>query len=518
MGKTLLLTTIPLVLCVLFPASGTTWYVDCWVPTSGDGLHWWTAFQTIQEGLNAANNGDTVIVAEGIYQQNVLFRGRNVVLRSKSPSTASVVANTIIDGKGSGSVLTFLGNEDESSILSGFTIRNGSGWDGGGICGGTSENHTRATIRDNVIRDNSASYRGGGIAFCDGVLHNNTVSENTAHVGGGIAHCDGIIENSTVSRNSARQDGGGLSNCTGSIRNNIIHKNSSRYSGGGLHFCGAVIENNKIIANRATDSGGGLFGCDGTIQGNVIAGNGCGVSGQEGYGGGLYECSGAIRNNTIVGNQALGEREVNCGYWCHEWVYGQGGGLYGCAGTIQNCIIWGNSATLSPHQLSNWNPPLQSCIQGWTEVGRGNISDDPRFADPDGADNYPHTYEDNNYRLSPDSPCIDAGQNDDWMWDAVDLKGNSRIYPGVSSWSVDMGAQEYIPDNFRFLDFLRTTSDGIQVIWTSQPDESYAVWSCLDLSIGAWTLEASIPSVAQTTSWTDTAPMGRMKFYRVQME
>ena len=82
--------------------------------------------------------------------------------------------------------------------------------------------------------------------------------------------------------------------------------------------------------------------------------------------------------------------------------------------------------------------PTYCCVQDW-EGGEENIVADPLFVDADGPDDDPDTWEDNDYHLSSDSPCIDAGLNDDWMLDAFDLDGNPRICDDT----VDMGAYEY---------------------------------------------------------------------------
>jgi len=138
-----------------------TWYVDGSVPSSGDGTTWETAFKKIQEGIDAASDGDTVIAAEGKYAENIHFKGKNIVLRSTDPLDPGVVEQTIIHGGGSGSVVTFTGTEDETCVLSGFTIRSGKAEEGGGICGGAWRRTTSARIEHNVITSNSAQYGGG---------------------------------------------------------------------------------------------------------------------------------------------------------------------------------------------------------------------------------------------------------------------------------------------------------------------------------------------------------------------
>ncbi|MFQ5807169.1 MAG: hypothetical protein ACE5I3_12040, partial [Phycisphaerae bacterium] len=67
-----------------------------------------------------------------------------------------------------------------------------------------------------------------------------------------------------------------------------------------------------------------------------------------------------------------------------------------------------------------------SCVQGGYD-GIGNIDADPLFVDPDGPDNDPNTWEDNDYRLSVGSPCIDAGDNDAVPPDIADLDGDGDV-------------------------------------------------------------------------------------------
>ena len=109
------------------------WHVDGLVSASGDGTSWETAFQTIQEGIDAASDGDSVIVAEGTYDENIRLEGKNIVLRGTDPTGSTVVENTIVDGGKRGSVVTFAGTESGSCVLSGLTIQNGEAEYGGGI-------------------------------------------------------------------------------------------------------------------------------------------------------------------------------------------------------------------------------------------------------------------------------------------------------------------------------------------------------------------------------------------------
>ena len=274
--------TLHLSICIAIFAMaqgwGVTQYVDDSVPSSGNGTSWATAFKAIQEGIDAASNGDTVIVAEGTYFENIHFDGKNIILRSTDPTDPDVVANTVIDGNQAGSVVTLSGTETEACVLSGFTIRNGKAEYGGGISGGTAPTATHATIRDNTITGNSAETHGGGLSECDGTIAYNTITDNSAQkegewgqCGGGLSECDGVIENNTITENSAYR-GGGLHKCDGVIQNNRIMGNSAATQGGGLYVCAGTIQNNRITENPAI-SGGGLDGCHGIIRNNTIAGN-----------------------------------------------------------------------------------------------------------------------------------------------------------------------------------------------------------------------------------------------------
>jgi hypothetical protein len=86
-------------------------------------------YSTIQAGINAAVNGDTVLVAPGTYYENINFNGHSIVLASNYLTTldTSYISNTVIDGSNVITVVIFANNEDSTTELKGFTIRNGNG-------------------------------------------------------------------------------------------------------------------------------------------------------------------------------------------------------------------------------------------------------------------------------------------------------------------------------------------------------------------------------------------------------
>ena len=247
MKRILPLTCLGLMVCIAVPAWAVTRHVA--PPPLGSNTNPGTEelpFATIQHSIDASSHGDTVIVAQGTYVENIRFNGKNIVLTGTDPLDPAVVAATVIDGNQAGSVVTFSGTESEACVLEGFTIRNGqTAGDGGGIRG----NGTGATIQNNTITGNSAGY-GGGLYDCHGTIHNNTITGNSAEEdGGGLYWCHGTIQKNTVTGNSAIY-GGGLSRCNGTIQNNTIAENSAEW-GGALDDCNGTIRNCIIWANTA---------------------------------------------------------------------------------------------------------------------------------------------------------------------------------------------------------------------------------------------------------------------------
>ncbi|NQT82842.1 right-handed parallel beta-helix repeat-containing protein [bacterium] len=498
------------------------------IPTTPRIVHVPSDIPTIRRAILFAVRGEEIVLAPGTYRESVHFVGVDLTLRSRDPENPDAVASTVLDCGGVGSVVHFTGHETEECVISGFTIRNGRASNGGGICGGTDGHHTLATIQGNVIVSNSADDDGGGVAYCDGMIRNNTISGNSAQRwGGGLAYCDGVIQGNVITANTADDDGGGLAYCDATIHNNAIKGNRAlgkhdEGEGGGLYACHGTIQYNAISGNRAvaeTDEGegGGLADCDGTIQYNTITHNSA-----DDYGGGLCRCDGTVKNNAIAGNSA--DEGGGLGY-CDAIIRSNtivgnlasiGGGLAYCNGEINNSVIWGNRAPEEP-QLSQSSEPTYSCIHEWAGGGDGNIAEDPQFADADGIDGNPETQDDNDYRLLPNSRCIDVGDNAAVGPGELDLDANLRIAFGRTSLTLDMGAYEFDSAPFA-VNCLSMEDFGLLLIWNSQPNDSYTVWSRANMLDAQWVEEATITSEGALTWWTDTDTTPPYKFYRIELK
>lgn len=203
-------------------------------------------YPTLQAAIDGVWEGDTVVAEPNIYNENINFKGKDLILSSTDPNDASIAASTIINGGGLGSTVTFSGGESAACQLTGFTITGGAGVTlGGGIVGNNT--NTYPTISQCVVTGNSSTSAGGGIWGCGGRISRCVFANNSSVYGGGMAACHGMIANCLL-RNNQASYGGAMNNCDG----NII---------------------NCTIANNTATTQGALNGCDGTITNCIVWGN-----------------------------------------------------------------------------------------------------------------------------------------------------------------------------------------------------------------------------------------------------
>ncbi len=185
------------IICTNSWLQSTTWHIK--QDGSGD-------FTTIQEGIDASIDADTVLVYPGRYYENINFNGKNIIIASLELITGNetYISNTIIDGNQQGSCV-IIANEEANAVLRGFTITNGTGTImfgdiyrlGGGVLIFTpfQYNSPEASIINCRIHDNEA-VSGGGIRIHKATVELSGVSifNNQAIAGGGI----GILYESLV--------------------------------------------------------------------------------------------------------------------------------------------------------------------------------------------------------------------------------------------------------------------------------------------------------------------------------
>jgi len=317
--------TVFICLCVVLVIGicGSAWATVRRVPSQ---------YSTIQAGINAAVNGDTVLVADGTYtgtgNRDIHFYGKKILVTSENGPQA-----TTIDCQGTPQVhhrgFLFDSSEDSTSVLQGFTIKNGYMGSPGSYGGAIFCVAASPTIRGNRLTGNFANY-GGAICCAESywaTIEGNAIRGNTAWVGGGIACIDGsdaTIRGNTITENEAYSDLG---------------------QGGGIYceWSSSIIEGNLIMGNWCNGEGGGIY---------------------------CYEEAPGIVGNTITGNSA-------------DWY---GGGIvgYNSWGTVKNCILWDNSAAFGPQIFIGGSDSLHVTYcdveGGWW--GTGNINQNPLFVVP----------------------------------------------------------------------------------------------------------------------------------------
>ncbi|MBN2059208.1 MAG: right-handed parallel beta-helix repeat-containing protein [Deltaproteobacteria bacterium] len=424
--------SLPFILYSEKVAAATTYYIDddgC--PGQGAGTMG-DPFCSIQDGINAAVSGDTVLVAAGTYYENITMKS-GVVIQGEGQDV------TTIDGGENASVVTAF-SVNSAAKLDGFTITNGNSGNGGGIYNWF---FSSPIVTNCTFSGNSATSYGGGIYNFNSspTVTNCTFSGNTAgDSGGGIYNHNSspTVTNCTFSGNLASFFGGGIynNNSSPTITNCTFSENSvaSTYyqetkGGGGMHneYSSPTVTNCTFSGNSTFFNGGGMANINSfpTVTNCTFSGNSAYY-----YGGGIYNSysSPTVTNCTFFGNTAIG------GVMYNE---------NSSSPTLTNSILWGNDPEGIFNSVSSTASVTYSDIQGGY-TGTGNINADPMFVDQGNG----------GLHLQQDSPCIDAGDNSAPSLPTTDFDGDDRKIddPKVADTGngtppiVDMGMDEYVPD------------------------------------------------------------------------
>lgn len=218
-------------------APAAEWFVATNGNDAADGASWMTAKLTIQAGVDAALDGDTVWVSNGVYATGggraVGGSRANRVALDRAIRVESVngLEETTIVGDGMRCAYV-----TDSAVLSGFTLTNGT--TAGGMCG------------PGMPPGND--YNGGG-AFCEdtGILTNCVLTGNWACYAGGGAS-GGILDNCTLTANSSWWLGGGSSG--GTLNRCVLANNRADMAGGGAE--GSTLNNCLLTSNSASYGAG----------------------------------------------------------------------------------------------------------------------------------------------------------------------------------------------------------------------------------------------------------------------
>ena len=355
-------------------------------------------YLTIQEAIDAADDGDTVLVHPGTYtdagNRDLDFNGLAITVRSEDPDEEGIVAATIIDCNGAASdphrAFIFQSGEDANSVLAGFTIINGytgdpNAFDPNAFGGAISCTNSSPTIRNCIITNSTSSGssgRGGGI-YCDPnsnpTISNCEITSCSAIGSVGGAYGGGIcidpcssaaVSNCTVS-NCSVSSGGGLS-CGGGIYYGMGYSGAvivvdvsdclAEY-GAGI-YCDAnsvlAISGTGILNNTATADGAGIYcepNCDISISGTDILNNTATADGAGIYCDSdgmltLEDCNVSQNTATADGGGIYYVAEGvlmlnNCNIRDNSSVGGDGGGIWYDHGewlSLNNCDLSSNAA------------------------------------------------------------------------------------------------------------------------------------------------------------------------------
>ena len=359
----------------------TTYVATCWIQdksaahNSTSGSTWATAtltngptvrnvpiqYPTIQAAIDAAGNGDVVLIRQGTYtgtgNYSISFRGKRITVMSIDPNDPSIVASTIVDCQLQGRGFIFNNVEGHDSVLAGLTINNGQARGASGANGmvGRAGTPILRNAGDGTNGTNGGDGTGGGILIDSATsptIINCNINNCSAIAGaGGNGGAGGIGQNfipadpcatpPVVLVNPGNGGNGGKGGASG------------LGAGGGIyvgHSCEPNILGCHIIACLAVPASGGAGGAGGAGgDGNVATGYPPGGNGGNGGAG-----------NDVCDSGGGGI------YVAHD--NGPGARIIGC--TIESCAVF-IPTTIPPIDVGGGGAPGRGGLGGGTSGSGG---------------------------------------------------------------------------------------------------------------------------------------------------
>ena len=395
---------------------------------------------SIQAGIDAAANGDTVLVAPGTYNENIDFKGKAITVTSSGGPSMTIIDGGSHDGT---AVVTFKTQELRTSILSGFTIQHGGTQTATSQASGGVYIHAAApVIANNIISANRCSgiFANGGALLQANIVastrYQNPGTDSSCQQGGAGIVVSGtttvgpythveLLGNTVIGNAQSASVGGiDINAAEGTfLQNNIITGNTGAAVGAiqTENVNSVVISNNLIYGNSAGASSPGFAGGLelraplATVSGNTFAANSL-LSGISAEAASEINLSAPVTHinlaNNIIAGYATSFPALNCSAsssggtpaFDHNDIYDPNGKAYGGACSDQTGVS-------------------------------GNISADPLFVAASSSI----------FHLSVGSPAIDSGNNAAYLMPPIDLEGQPRIQDATQKGLpiVDMGAYEY---------------------------------------------------------------------------
>jgi hypothetical protein len=355
------------------------WIVDC--EGGGD-------FTTIGDAIEAAEDGDNVLVEACTYREAVDFAGKSLAIRSREGAEA-----TTIEAPRGAAVVTVASGETAGTVLTGFTLT------GGGNSYGSAVYVDLSSIRieDSVVTGNrgwATIYSASGDLELDGV----TMVGNTASGGAEVYEAKGsvVVTSSDIACDGASY-GVYVAHGSGAIDWSAIDCEGG-YATAWEHAIGRL--------QRSTHIGGlysyqeedhyddAVYVENDVIEGNIVAQYGAIV----------------MRNTILVGAASLSL--ISADYTVIE------GNVF----TGERCALTTDVTGLVIRYNDFWS--TLSVCQGDDLVGvEGNLGDDCAFTDFEGGD----------YTLTRRSPCEDAGPPEPERNDVDGSRNDIGVYGGIRS-------------------------------------------------------------------------------------